>query len=259
MKAPSQPPRELIPTGTHKARCYTVCDLGTTKVTYPGSEPKDVHKIMLTWELPEVRMQFEDKDTKEKIDKPRVISQEYTFSTFKKSNLSVHVTSWMGKCGDDFDFESLLMEPCLLTIAHGVSKSSGNEYDTVASVSAVMTGMEVPVLENDVIYYYIVDHGKDLPQAITGNPRLKWLADKIAECNEWKRMNHAGQAMGISQEQQQAHDEAAPPLEDTTDYGQQDNTVHDDNPDNLPQGTVDGDDQLCTYCHNTPCTCNIPF
>lgn len=255
MQAPAQKPRELIPVGTHKARCYTVCDLGTTEVTYPGSPPKDVHKIMITWELPDVRMHFEDKDTKEKIDKPRVISQEYTFSTYRKSNLSVHITSWMGKCGDDFEFESLLMEPCLLTIAHGTSKSSGNGYDTVASVSALMAGMTVPMLENEVIYYSIQEHGKELPQAITGNLRLKWLADKIGECNEWKAMQNAAGAMGAvgaTQGQADAYNDAPPP-EDTRDFSEGD-------PDGLPMGTVDGDVPKCEECGNSVgnCTC-IPF
>ncbi len=214
MKAPANKPKVLIPAGTHKARCYTVCDLGTTKVTYPGSEPKDVRKILITWELPEVRMTFEDNG--QQIDKPRVISQEYTFSTYYKSNLAIHITSWMGGCDDNFEFESLLTEPCLLTIAHGESKK-GIAFDKVASVSALMAGMTVPDLFNDVVYYSIAEHGKELPQSITGNPQLKWLADKIAECNEWKMMNSAGQALGVNNEQQQAYDNAPPP-EDTRDF-----------------------------------------
>lgn len=230
MQAPKQKPKELIPVGTHKARCYMVCDLGTHEITYPGSAPKPVRQLMITWELPDCRAIFEVDG--EKIDKPRVISQTYTFSTFKKSNLSVHVTSWMGKCGDDFDFESLLMEPCLLNIVHDESKSSGTKYDKVASVSQLMDDMTVPDIFNDVIYYSITEHGKELPQALTGNPRMKWLSDKIAESNEWKHMNHAAKAMGINQEQMDAHEEAAPVGEDTTDYSDGNDQPFD--PDDIP-------------------------
>lgn len=230
MKAPANKPKELIPAKLHKARCYCVCDLGTHVVEYPGSPPKDVRKIMLSWELPECRMQFETEGG-EKVDKPRVISQEYTFSCFEKANLAIHVTSWMGACPDDFDFESLLMEPCLLTVVHKTSKK-GNEFAKIASVTGLMDDMTVPELENDVIYYYLIDHGKELPQSITGNPRLKWLAEKIADSNEWKRMERAGNALGalgLNQGQADAHEEAAP-IEDTTDYSDPEQFTPDGDP-----------------------------
>lgn len=236
MKAPNQKSTKPVPAGTHKARCYVVCDLGTHKITYkPGQKPKDVRQLLLTWELPECRMDFEDEKTKKMVSKPRYIGVTYTFSTYYKSNLATNIRSWMGKCDDNFDFESLLMEPCLINVIHEQGKTNNNVYAKVSSVSALMTGMTVPDLENDVIYYSITDHGKELPQSITDNERLGWLRDKIAESQEWKAMEHAAGAMGamgVSQGQADTHDEAAPrdePLpEDTTDYGNIDNTIHND-------------------------------
>lgn len=231
-----------VPADSHKARCFCVCDIGTHEITYPGKPPKMVRQIRISWELPECRMEFEDNNTKEKVDKPRVIGKDYTFSTYSESALSKHVTPWMGSCGDDFDFTTLLMEPCFLSVVHKHKRDDqGKIIKTYANIGGIMklpAGVNVPELENEVIYYSITENGKELPQAIIGNTRMKWLQDKIESSDEWKAMNHAGQAMGISQEQQVAHDNA-PPVEDTMDYGQQDNAIHEDTP--PPFGPGDDD------------------
>lgn len=232
---PQQSSIEPVPVGSHKARCFCVCDIGTHKITYPGKPTKDVRQIRIAWELPECRMEFED-DGK-KIDKPRVIGKDYTFSTYSESALSKHVTPWMGSCGDDFDFTALLMEPCLLNVVH---KTKGEKtYANIGAIMQLPSGVVVPELENEVIYYSIQENGKELPQAIIGNERMKWLQDKIESSNEWARMNHAGQVMGLSQGQMDAHDDAS--SEQFNDDGTPFVPV-DADPENLPQGTVDGDD-----------------
>jgi hypothetical protein len=43
------------PVGTHLALCYRIIDLGTQKTTYNG-ETKTAHKLMISWELPQERM-----------------------------------------------------------------------------------------------------------------------------------------------------------------------------------------------------------
>ncbi len=177
MKAPEQKQRELIPAGTHRAVCYTVCDLGTQDVQYPGKPPSSQRQLLITWELPEVRLKYED-DGKE-YDKPKVISTTYTFSLFKGANLFKHLMSWIGSIGDDFDFESLIGLNCMLSIVHQESKSNGKTYDRVAGVMQMPTGMPISAPENPVIFYSIQDHGLEYPVELTGNERMSWLLDKI--------------------------------------------------------------------------------
>ena len=122
MKAPTSnaPQREIPPVGTHLAICFCVCDVGTHQKSYPGKPPKDTRLIRLGWELPECRAKFETDDGP--VDKPLVVGNEYTFSTYEKANLAMLITPWMGGCGDDFEFETLVGAGCYLNIVHNIAK-----------------------------------------------------------------------------------------------------------------------------------------
>ena len=65
----------LIPAGNHIARCYSMVELGTLTETILGQE-KQVHKIRLTFELPDELRVFNP----EKGEQPCVISKEFTLS-----------------------------------------------------------------------------------------------------------------------------------------------------------------------------------
>lgn len=214
MKAPEQKKRDPVPAGPHKAICYCVCDLGTQDVTYPGKPPQATHQILLQWELPDCRMDFEEDG--EKVSKPRVIGMTYTFSSYIKANLAQHVISWTGGCDDDFDYESLVGKPCLLNVVHQKAKSSNNTYAKIAAVMPLPSGMTTDGLENPTIFYDIQAMGSKLPMSLQGD-NYKWLRERIEESNEFAMMKHASGV--LNGQQQQEYDGAAPVDEDTTDYG----------------------------------------
>src|SRR3990167_7229745 len=133
----------LAPAGTHMARCYYFLHIGTNLDQYMG-EPKEFNKIRLTFELPEETKVFKE----ERGPEPIVISQEYTLSLGEKANLRKLVEGILGKTlteneADTFDLESLVGEPCLLTIKHKTSKA-GNERAEIASAAPLMKGQKCP-------------------------------------------------------------------------------------------------------------------
>ncbi len=203
MQAPKQKQRELIPADSHLAICYAVVDLCTQEVEYVVGQPQKTRQIMIQWELPDCRMEGESDG--EKWNKPRVTGKTYTFSTYVKSNLAQHITPWMGGCPDDFKFESLIGQPCLLSIVHRPSKQ-GNVYANVAGVMKVPNGMTTPQQENPSMYYSYEEMAKEFPEAMMGD-NYKWLREKIEGSVEFKMIEHAAEVMGGDE-----------PLEDTTDY-----------------------------------------
>src|SRR6185436_8399648 len=107
-----------IDPGVYTAACYGIIDLGTHLNPVFGSEQ---HKILVQWELPEVRGEFE-RDGK-KLNLPRAVSKRYTLSLSEKANLRRDLESWRGRkfatqelAG--FDLRALLGVSCQLQIVH---------------------------------------------------------------------------------------------------------------------------------------------
>lgn len=139
--------RELIPAGTHLARCYQMIEIGTVKEIILGQE-KILTKVRVGWELPEERRIF----IQEKGEQPFVISKEYTLSMNEKANLRKDLESWRGKGFSEdeakaFDITKLLGVPCLLNIIHKEAKN-GNTYDNIAGIMPVPKTMKCPAQEN---------------------------------------------------------------------------------------------------------------
>jgi hypothetical protein len=95
---------EPIEPGLYKATCYQVLDLGT----HPGFKGKLQHKIMITWEIPELRIDVpEDSDSPHAgKDMPRVVGKEYTLSLSDRATLYKDLTSWRGKPFTDEELQA---------------------------------------------------------------------------------------------------------------------------------------------------------
>ena len=139
--------RELIPQGSHLARCYSIVHIGTVQWEYLG-EVKHTDKIRLTWELPNETKVFKEENG----EQPFVISKEYTLSMHEKSNLRRDVESWLGSLSeqgaDDFDITELMGQPCMITIVHKDARN-GNTYSNVGTVSQLLKGVECPPQYNE--------------------------------------------------------------------------------------------------------------
>ncbi len=174
-------PRELIPSGNHVARCYSMVHVGTNKELIMGAE-KILNKVRLTWELPtELRVFNEDKG-----EQPMVISKEYTLSMHEKSNLRKDLESWRGQGfteeeAKSFDITKLLGLPCLLNVIHKKSQK-GSEYSFISSITTLPKEMECPPQINETFEFNYVDKFDSV--LVESFP--DFIKDKIKSSSEYK-------------------------------------------------------------------------
>lgn len=178
---PNQPDskRELAPAGTHRAVLYKVVNLGTLKTEWEGKE-KDSHKIRLYWELSDEKVKYEkDGETKEA---PFSVGRKLTFSMGDNSHLYPIVQGITGGLTEDerwnFDIESLLGTPCLLTVVH--DEYNGNRYAKVTGATQLPKGMEAPVQVNEST---VIDVRKLSKEDIDALP--DFMADDMRSSNEY--------------------------------------------------------------------------
>lgn len=166
---------EPVPAGTHVARCYLLADIGEQEMTFKG-ETKVMHKIIVGWELPHERIEFE-KDG-EKLNRPMAISKTYTLSLNEKANLRHDLAGWRGRDFtkeelEGFDLHDIVGKPCQVSVVH--RESNGKTYANVSGVVAVTKGMTVPEAELPEIVYDL-DDPKD--EVFAKLP--EWIRRKIA-------------------------------------------------------------------------------
>jgi hypothetical protein len=147
--------KEIVPSGTHFARCYSMIHIGVVEWEFQG-EKKFNNKVRLTWELPYEMRDFGGEQ------KPLVISKEYTLSMHEKSNLRKDLEMWRGKVFTNkelgsFDVTDLLGKTCNLSVIHKVAKN-GNEFAQVGGVSAIQKGVEVLEQFNPTFIFNYGDH-----------------------------------------------------------------------------------------------------
>ncbi len=182
MKAPYvKSNRPLCPKGTFMARVIRIVYIGTVKTTWKGEE-KEIPKLWITWELPTEKAVFKEGEP----EMPFIISQEFSHSMGKKSNLRPITENIIGTTLTDdeaygFDHDELLDKPCQITIVHEVKNE--NTYANVSAVSGLLKGVTCPSRENElkVLSFDKWDekYFEDLP---------KFIKDKIMSSKEYKAM-----------------------------------------------------------------------
>jgi len=175
--------REIVPSGTHIARCYSMIHIGTVEWEWQG-ETKYSNKIRVTFELPHEMRDFSGEQ------KPMVISKEYTLSLHEKSNLRRDLEGWRGKSFTNkelahFDTTNLISKECNISIIHKTSKS-GNEFAQIGSISGITKGTDCPKQFNDsFIFNYEDNFNEDWLEQ-----QPKWIKDQIKNTDEYKnKMN----------------------------------------------------------------------
>lgn len=181
----------LAPAGTHVARVYRFMNLGTRFQEYQGVM-KDYPDTLVTFtlELPNELNKFTVKNedgTEEEIEKPFVISREFTLSMGKKSNLRPFIEGIIGTTLTDeeagnFDIETVVGMTCQATIVHKQSKSDPDrKYANLVSVAPLMKGIEAPAQINET---QIQDVKTMTEEEIEKLP--EFLRKKIKDSDEWK-------------------------------------------------------------------------
>lgn len=186
---PKQPP---IPAGMHVATCYYVVDVGTHHFNWQG-EAKSNRKVYLGFEVHGERITIPSKDGEPEKNLPRAISQDYTISLDKKSNLRKVLDSWRGKAFTPeelkgFDLKNILGAPCMLNLAHSVC----GQYANIIGVVPMMKGMDAPKPENPQLLFSVGDLKEGVaPEWPENMP--KWLIEKVQESDEYKALSAPAQ------------------------------------------------------------------
>jgi hypothetical protein len=169
--------------GTYIARCYSMVHIGTNTEEILGKE-KTLNKVRISWELPTELEVFKEENGQQ----PRVISEEYTLSMHEKSTLRPMLEAWRGKAFTEaearaFDVSNLLGVPCMLTITHKTSKSSGKVFAKVAGASKLMKGVECPAQINET---FLLDYDNfDMEKA---NSLPDFIQEKIFSSVEFNAL-----------------------------------------------------------------------
>lgn len=177
------------PAGTHIAICHRVIDLGTQVVEWQGKK-KHQRKIMLSWEIPEEKM--ED-------GRPFTVSKRYTLSSSDKSTLRHHLEAWRGKKFTDadfgpggFDIKNVLKAPCVLGIVH--QEKDGKTYANISALGKLPKGTIAPEPSNAALYFSLDEPNWEIYQALSDG-----LKQTIAASPEYQRlMGGAGEATGTN-------------------------------------------------------------
>lgn len=172
--------RELIPSGTHIARCYSMIHIGTQEFEYQG-EKKNSNKIRLSFEMPHETRTFDG------TEKPLSIQKEYTLSLHEKSNLRKDLESWRGKSFtakelSNFDITNLIGAACNISIIHKQS-NSGKQFAFISNISKLTKGVECPAQFNDSFEFNFTDKfNKDWLDNICP----AWIKEQIENSDEFK-------------------------------------------------------------------------
>tara|TARA_R110000765_G_scaffold426435_2_gene542051 strand:+ start:348 stop:959 length:612 start_codon:yes stop_codon:yes gene_type:complete len=183
VKAGSGKVTELVPSGTHIGRCYSMIHIGTVEWEYNG-EKKYSDKVRFTFELPHETREFGGEE------KPMVISKEYTISLHEKSNLRRDLEMWKGEMftSDElrsFDLTDLLERECNVTVVHKTSKS-GNEFAMIGGLGKLTKGVECPKQFNPTFVFNYQDKFDE--EWIESQPQ--WIVDQIKSTDEYEsKMN----------------------------------------------------------------------
>lgn len=173
--------KDIIPAGTHVARCYGIIDLGTQ---YSEKFGKWANKIMFQFELP---ADLTDDG------RPPVISKKYTLSLNNKASLRKDLESWIGRSitanegRDGFALGWMLGAACLLSIVH--SGNAEKAYAYIAGVMSVPEDMVVPDTVNPAVLYNIKG-GEDAVYASLPD----WVKSLIQQSREFKGNEEPGGA-----------------------------------------------------------------
>ncbi|WOO43137.1 phage replication initiation protein, NGO0469 family [Rubellicoccus peritrichatus] len=182
---------EPISVGIHQAVCYGVYDLGEQWQEWQG-KGKWSRKVCVVWELPEERIEFEDKETGEPVNIPRSASQIYTLSLDPKSRLRKDLESWRGRPFtqdelEGFDLKQLLGVNCQLQIVHnqGSGKHAGKVFANIQNIMALGRGASKLTPENKVAFFSF-EECEEGEAPIFPEKMPEWLQNKVKDSKTWK-------------------------------------------------------------------------
>jgi hypothetical protein len=181
--------RELVPSGSHVARCIKIMHFGhVPTVNFHGQDVMQ-DTVRITWEIPGEMRVFDE----ERGEQPMSISRDYTLSLGEKSNLYKDLVGWRGKGFtqaelDGFDILNVLGAPCMLSVIHQDSRN-GSKYAKIVAVSKLPKGTECPENINPL---FVWDYNQNYDEGVLENLH-EWFRDKIKSSEEYQAKQQIGE------------------------------------------------------------------
>lgn len=177
------------PAGNHMAVCVGVVVLGTIEQKYKEHVKRDL-TVRLWWELVNEKHVFDEAKGPE----PFRIWKDFKLSMNAKSNLRKNLESWRGTKFTEqeakvFNIGKLLGVACLCNVVHQNSKSTGNVYAQVATVTPVPKGTVVPAPVSPILKFNWKKPNKRetfMQEAYDKLP--KFVQEKIQTSDEWAEL-----------------------------------------------------------------------
>lgn len=177
------------PEGQHEMVCCRVIDLGTHQTEFQG-QARHLRKILISWEIPAVRVEIDGKDV------PMLHSERFTWSFHEKANLRKTLENWRGVPFKPEDFsgppngfhiKKLIGVPCYAQIMHEQG-ANGRTYANMTSIMRYPGKLEAwPKAESELIFFDL----DNFEQAIF-DKLPKRLKAQIAETPEGAELIHRG-------------------------------------------------------------------
>lgn len=174
---------EPIEAGSYPARIYQMIELGSI----PGFQGTLQTKVRINFELPTELHVFDEK----KGEQPRVISQDYTLSFHEKAKLRKVIEACDPKAlevdedgfMEEFDVESILGKPLLITIAQKAKKDGSGNYAFIDNCTRLPKGMTCPAPVNPT---NVLSYDKWKEEVFEALP--DFIREKIESSEEYRVM-----------------------------------------------------------------------
>lgn len=199
------------PADSHRAVLIQVIGLGLQPGgEWQGEKKPDKVKVRLTYELVDVRHEFDGEE------KPLIISEEIALSGHEKSVCMTRLNTLDPMDVTKGDLVKLLGKPCLVTVSHKVGKGAhaGKVFANVASVAALPKIIPAPKPEE--IFNPLVSYDPDSPNIDVFETLPQFIQEKI---NNRLDAPHNRQKVDSFEEPEMAFDDELPPF-DTPDTGE---------------------------------------
>jgi hypothetical protein len=192
-KAKNESSMAPVEAGTWPAVCVGYADLGTQVGDFQG-KPTEARKVLVFWDIPDQRMEYDGQD------KPRRISARYTLSLGKKANLRKVLEAWRGRQFTEaelegFDLSNLIGVGCMLNVAHKARADGNGVFASVQAVMALPKSMPKPALETGSIEYLTEAENGDFVEPPDALP--EWVREIVKQSIEYKTAHGIGNAKPV--------------------------------------------------------------
>lgn len=188
--------QEPAPAGFWPAVCVDVYGLAQVPTEWG---PKD--KLSLTFQLGSEAGRVERDWEGEKKDYPYFAYYTQNLSMGEKANLRAFIEMWRGKPfatdqeADEFDFQKLVGQQCMIQIQHRPKKSGPGVYANITTIVQAPAGQKVEVED----YTPMSQRSKEeMPQWLAGNVFFD-VTDTLDPLNPFTQTPYTGDEVGESE------------------------------------------------------------